>query len=339
MILLRMKRCFTFNAQLCSISFMSLFKKDNEWYNKITKKSSYFRHFILGEYNMSKTIGNMIRQLRCSRNLTQEQLAENLNVTAQAISKWENNIGMPDISQVVPIAHFFGVSTDILFGIEKASAIDEIQNLIDNATAQETYTEEYALLKEALRTYPGDTRLLLELLSCGECLLADGDTVKDSERSIIFKESERAGKLILSYSKDLGVLIEATEWLIKLYCEVGEFEKAMLLSESLPEKTGFNKDAAHARIYERDKKYEHSAKCYSKNISQFQYQLINSIVLCGNMYAQDKEKKKAYELYLLAINISEIFLKNNPVSENKSLQKNLLRSVEKCKKSIEILGK
>ena len=66
---------------------------------------------------MSITIGNIIRDLRCSRNLTQEQLAENLNITAQAISKWENNTGMPDISQVVPIAHFFGVSTDFLFGV------------------------------------------------------------------------------------------------------------------------------------------------------------------------------------------------------------------------------
>ncbi len=55
---------------------------------------------------MEKTIGNVIRELRLSRNLTQEQLAENLNITAQAISKWENNIGMPDISQVAPIAHF-----------------------------------------------------------------------------------------------------------------------------------------------------------------------------------------------------------------------------------------
>ena len=50
---------------------------------------------------MAKIIGNIIRELRCSRNLTQEQLAENLNITAQAISKWENNIGMTDISQVV----------------------------------------------------------------------------------------------------------------------------------------------------------------------------------------------------------------------------------------------
>ena len=64
---------------------------------------------------MSKSIGAVIRELRVSRGLTQEQLAENLSVTAQTISKWENNIGMPDISQVVPIAHFFGVSADVLF--------------------------------------------------------------------------------------------------------------------------------------------------------------------------------------------------------------------------------
>ena len=48
--------------------------------------------------------------------------------------------------------------------------------------------DEYALLKEALRTYPGDVRLLLELLSCGECLIADGDTVNGAERNTIDKD-------------------------------------------------------------------------------------------------------------------------------------------------------
>ena len=170
---------------------------------------------------MSKTIGNIIRELRVSRSLTQEQLAENLNVTAQAISKWENNISLPDISQVVPIAHFFGVSTDILFGMVEKADVDEVQVLIDTATAQDSYEDEYALLKEALRTYPGEVRLLFELLSCGECMLASDNTVEGAERNSIFEECERAGRLILSYTKDLSMLIETTEWLIKLYCEMG----------------------------------------------------------------------------------------------------------------------
>ena len=102
---------------------------------------------------MAKSIGAIIRELRCARNLTQEQLAENLGITAQAISKWENNIGMPDISQVVPIAHFFGVSTDVLFGVAADTTFDEVQYIIDTATAKESYIDEYTLLKEALRTY------------------------------------------------------------------------------------------------------------------------------------------------------------------------------------------
>lgn len=288
---------------------------------------------------MAKTIGNIIRELRCSRNLTQEQLAENLNITAQAISKWENNNGMPDISQVVPIAHFFGVSTDVLFGVEEKMDVDEVQILIDKATTQESYKDEYALLKEALRTYPGDIRLLSELLSCGECLLADGDTVNDAERNAIFEECERAGRLILSYCKDLSVLIEATEWLIKLYCEMGEVEKAAALSESLPSVIGFNKEAAFGRIYENRKEYEKALKCYTDNVSQFQRQLIHSIVLCGNMHNLTGEKKQASKVYSLAITLSENFLENNPIPENKSLQKNLTKTIERCRKTIEQLRK
>ena len=49
---------------------------------------------------MKETMGQIIRRLRKERNLTQDELAEQLGVTFQAISKWENDTGMPDISQI-----------------------------------------------------------------------------------------------------------------------------------------------------------------------------------------------------------------------------------------------
>ena len=52
---------------------------------------------------MLRTVGSTIRELRKNKNLTQEELAEAINVTPQAISKWENNIGLPDISQIIPL--------------------------------------------------------------------------------------------------------------------------------------------------------------------------------------------------------------------------------------------
>ncbi len=60
------------------------------------------------------TIGESIRYHRKRLNLTQAQLAERLNVTAQAVSRWENDTGLPDISMAVPLARALGTTTDEL---------------------------------------------------------------------------------------------------------------------------------------------------------------------------------------------------------------------------------
>ena len=90
---------------------------------------------------MSLTIGQIIKKLRKERNLTQEELAEQLNVTYQAISKWENETGMPDISQIIPLASVFGVSTDVLFGTLGTSDNDELKKILDEASALKTMME------------------------------------------------------------------------------------------------------------------------------------------------------------------------------------------------------
>lgn len=78
---------------------------------------------------MKETMGQIIRRLRKERNLTQEELAEQLGVTFQAVSKWENDTGMPDISQVVPLANVFGVTTDVLFGMNSTDADADVEAL------------------------------------------------------------------------------------------------------------------------------------------------------------------------------------------------------------------
>lgn len=60
-------------------------------------------------------IGNNIKQLRQQKNLTQDQIAEKLGVSYQAVSKWENNANTPDIALLPEIASIFGVSIDALF--------------------------------------------------------------------------------------------------------------------------------------------------------------------------------------------------------------------------------
>lgn len=65
---------------------------------------------------MEQTLGKRIMQNRKRLGLTQEQLAEMLEVSAQAVSKWENDQTCPDITMLPRLAEIFGVTTDALLG-------------------------------------------------------------------------------------------------------------------------------------------------------------------------------------------------------------------------------
>ncbi len=84
---------------------------------------------------MNISIGANIKAARKKIGITQEELASQLGVTAQAVSRWESENGMPDISMVVPLARTLSVSTDTLFGLDSHSYdslhVLEIKNKMD----------------------------------------------------------------------------------------------------------------------------------------------------------------------------------------------------------------
>ncbi len=65
---------------------------------------------------MNETLGKRLQQLRKKENLTQEDVASRLNITPQAVSKWENDVSAPDISLLSEISDMFGISIDELLG-------------------------------------------------------------------------------------------------------------------------------------------------------------------------------------------------------------------------------
>ena len=82
----------------------------------------------------SETLGRRIARLRLAKTATQERLAKELNVSPQAVSKWENDINYPDISLLPDLARFLGVSVDELLSGASASAQE-------TAAAQESAAE------------------------------------------------------------------------------------------------------------------------------------------------------------------------------------------------------
>ena len=77
---------------------------------------------------MNETIGNRIAKLRKENRMSQENLAEKLGVSAQAVSKWENDASCPDISLLPQLARLLGVTVDELL----TGKTDQVQLLSEN---------------------------------------------------------------------------------------------------------------------------------------------------------------------------------------------------------------
>ena len=95
-----------------------------------------------------------IRGLRRERGITQEELAEAMDVSAAAVSKWENGQSVPDITVLMALADFFEVSLDALVGYEAHTHRREDLVARIRALGIQRSDEVVAEVREALRRYP-----------------------------------------------------------------------------------------------------------------------------------------------------------------------------------------
>ena len=87
---------------------------------------------------MQMTIGEKIQNLRKQRGMSQEQLAEALGVSRQAVSKWEAGQSVPDIDKIISICDYFGVTTDyILRNAETTQSQHEVAQNAYNMSEKE----------------------------------------------------------------------------------------------------------------------------------------------------------------------------------------------------------
>lgn len=81
---------------------------------------------------LNKTLGEMISSLRKEKNMTQNNLAEKMNVTDKAVSKWERNLSCPDVNSIPKLAEILDVSVEELLNAQikqDNSKVDDIINV------------------------------------------------------------------------------------------------------------------------------------------------------------------------------------------------------------------
>lgn len=104
-------------------------------------------------------IGEKIKELRRKNDMTQEKLADYLNVTYQTVSKWETGVTNPDLSLIVPLARLFKVTTDELFDFKES--VEDVKRAELKRRYEDTFKTgdikvRLAITEEAVKAYPGD---------------------------------------------------------------------------------------------------------------------------------------------------------------------------------------
>ena len=87
---------------------------------------------------MATTFGQRLRAFRKNENWTQQDLADMIGVSTQAISKWETDAGMPDISQIIPLSRALNISTDTLLGVTDENDTKEFDEIYKKCMEIET---------------------------------------------------------------------------------------------------------------------------------------------------------------------------------------------------------
>ena len=185
---------------------------------------------------LTMNIGNKIKELRKQKGITQEKLAAYLNLSCQAVSKWENGAATPDLSLIVPIANFFGITTDSLLERNIEEQKEEIENFVKigaELARQGLIEKQIEHWRAAVEKYPSNYNCLTHYASAlfsakfsydfeGREQLADEYTDKCIEIC----------KRILEDCTETGNRDSATQMLVMIYGNPGRKHYDEELAES-----------------------------------------------------------------------------------------------------------
>lgn len=195
-------------------------------------------------------IGEIIRRLRTERGFTQTEVASAISVTSQAVSKWENGSGMPDVSQLVPLADFFGVTVDCILGRRDNAAEEEIAEYIAkfddivcfgrNLAKEQGISVEEAfdiLIEEArkmCRKYPGNYRLMAHLSWVLYFAPKEGGYDDNQKACELYGELVDLGERILAECPDSKLRNDAVIILTWTYPYLNRYDRIKALAEQSP---------------------------------------------------------------------------------------------------------
>ena len=198
-----------------------------------------YKSLIKGVDIMKLSIGENIKLFRKAKDITQEQLAEMLNVSSQSVSRWELGICYPDMEFLPMLAEIFEITVDKLLGVDNIAEkkkVDEYLNRFQVAINQGKIDECISIAREGIAEYPNNYALLNKLMYA---LFVSGDdtgNISNWKENMENYDAEitSLGERIMKYCPDQNIRLEAISRLAFNHCEQGRKEIGKQIYEMLP---------------------------------------------------------------------------------------------------------
>jgi putative transcriptional regulator len=271
-------------------------------------------------------INEVIRKYRKDENLTQEQLANYLGVSAPAVNKWENGISYPDITLLAPLARILKIDIDTLLSFneelsdaESKQLVKELSDSIANNGFMKGFERGEALIKEhpncdILRLYTADI-LRLHL------------TVKEIENSELYENKIISWYEVVLSSKDEKIANMSKSSLASFYMNKGEYQKAQQYLDEL-KPFGFDKQITQAILYEKQSQKEAAYELYENMLFEEAHQITGVLQMICHLLCTEKKYIKAEKYANLSRDIAKLL----DLGDYTAYTSNFLLAVEKREK-------
>ncbi len=238
------------------------------------------------------TFGTIIKDLRLKHNMTQERLAELLNISPQAVSRWETGAAMPDISLLPPLANLFGVTTDYLL------SMDTYQKDLRKAEFDEACFEywkhddkgkNYAIAVQAVAEYPGNMEYV-EWLASAEFYVAFER--KEEEFIRLLDSAIKHYRIVLDSNPPKSLHDKALHGIVLSYHWRGDLESAK--QYALTEEDAERRDELLVWCLEGEEKQKH---CQTLSENKLRAFILSLQLGCKTLVECDAIEQVLYSLF------------------------------------------
>lgn len=282
-------------------------------------------------------INEQIRKYRKEQNLTQEQIANKLGVSAPAVNKWENGISYPDIELLAPLARLLKIDIDTLLSFREELTEQEIGQFINHLAKDVSivgFEICYKQVEEKIREFPNCYKLILWSAQILNAYLTM--QFKDLEGKEQYSNQIIEWFKTVAFCNDLELAKEAQISLAQNLMKEKKFAEAQNILDKIPA-VGFDKRTTQVQLFVGQEKYEDAFQIQDQMLYQQASGICNTLEHTISILCKENEYDQALYFTEILERVSNIFELGSYISDSTYFL--IYTEMKKTDKTLEYLRK